>query len=302
MTRRAVAVVLVVGQLTLALQGCISVGAAGSHPLAGPGGGVAVTVFQDDSARSEKRPSPAGVLGELERQDGTAWRTVFRSLDPTWTVVGLPPGKYRVRFPARLDDSGNVVRLSDNATEVAVNEGAVTDVNAVLDHVSTGLVILAVITVVVIIYFLAKETHEHGLPVPPPPPPWLADLVFHVGVNISFSTGAGSEPALPPVVTSHFPAQGALVAVRRPRVIYAMSEPLPPGHLKGDAVAVLGESSGLVPGQVSYDVEHWWVVWTPAADLAPGDTFHVTLARDGVEGPSGKEMESPATFTFKTAR
>ena len=62
----------------------------------------------------------------MQRQDGKTWVPVFRSLNPTWTVVDLPPGSYRLRFPARLDEAGNVVRLGDNATGVAVKEGSVT--------------------------------------------------------------------------------------------------------------------------------------------------------------------------------
>ncbi len=302
MIRRPLALLLILGQLTLALSGCMSVRATGSHPTPGPGGGVAVGVFADDSARNAGRPSPAGILGELDRKDGAAWRPVFRSLDPTWTVVGLPPGAYRVRFPARLDDSGNVVRLSDNAAGVTVKDGSVTEVQAVLEHVSPGLVALGVVAVVAVAYVVTKEGHDHDLPLPPPPPPWLADVAFHVAVDIAISAGAAKAEAAPPAVTSHFPASGALVAARRPRVLFAMSEPLQPGDVKGSAVAVLGESSGLVPGQVSYESEHWWVVWEPQTDLAPGDTFHVTLAQDGVEGPAGKEMEKPASFTFQTAR
>jgi len=305
MIRRSIAALLVVTQLTLTLSGCLSVKAVGSHPEAGPGGGVAVRVFADDGARREGRPGPAGVLGELQRQDGKSWITVFRSLNPTWTVVGLPSGLYRLRFPARLDEVGNIVRLNEGAADVTVKDGAVTEVQAVLDHVSTGLVILAVLTVVVIIYLvLAKDGHEHGIPEPPPPPvPWLADVVFRVAVDLVFVATATPAAAVPaPAVTSHFPAENALVAARRPRVIFSMSEPLRPGEVKGDAVAVLGEASGLAPGQVSYDPEHWWVIWDPRADLAPGDTFHVTLGTDGVENGSGRELEKPVTFTFKTAR
>ena len=302
MIRRSIAVLLAVGQLTLTLSSCVSVEATGSHPASGTGGGVAARVFADDSARRGGRPSPSGILGELQRQDGKTWVPVFRSLNPTWTVVDLPPGSYRLRFPARLDEAVNVVRLGDNATGVAVKEGSVTEVQAVLDHVSTGLVALGVVTVVAIGVILAKGGHQ-GLPVPPPPPPGLADVVFHVSIGVTFVAGStGPGPALAPVVTSHFPASGALVAARRPRVLFSMSEPLRPAEVKGDSVTVLGESSGLVAGQVSYDPEHWWVIWEPRTDLAPGDTFHVTLDQDGVEGISGKAMEKAGSFTFKTAR
>jgi hypothetical protein len=293
---------LVIGQLTLTLSGCVSVTETGSHPASGAGGGVSVKVFADDGARRDGRPSPPGILGELERQDAKNWAPVFRSLNPTWTVVDLPPGSYRLRFPARLDEAGNVVRLGDKVTDVTVKEGSVTEVQAVLDHVSTGLVVAGVVTVVAIAAILAKEGH-HGLPVPPPPPPGLADVVFHVSIGVTFVAGSSEAgPALPPVVTSHFPTSAALVAARRPRVLFSMSEPLRPTEVKGDGVTVLGEASGLVPGQVSYDPEHWWVVWEPRTDLAPGDTFHVTLGQDGVEGVSGKEMEKAESFTFKTAR
>ncbi|OYV89983.1 MAG: hypothetical protein B7Z68_11785, partial [Acidobacteria bacterium 21-70-11] len=290
MPRRALAALLVVGQLTLTLSGCMSVEATGTRPLQGPGGGVSVQVFPDDSARRAGRPGPDGILGEVDRQSGRGWVPVFRSLNPAWTVAGLPPGEYRVRFPARLDASGNVVRLSDKSTTVAVREGAVTDVRAVLDHVSTGLVVLGVVTVVAIAVILTKESRDHGLPLPPPPPPELLDAVFYVSINLAASSGwENPERSLPPAVTSHFPAAGAVVAARRPRLVFSLTEPLRPTSLNADGVTVLGEASGLVPGQVSYDAENWWVVWQPAVDLAPGDTFHVTLAKDAVEDLAGHE-------------
>ncbi len=195
MPRRALAALLVVGQLTLMLTGCMSVQTTGTHPAQGPGGGVAVQVFADDSARRAGRPGPDGILGEVDRRAGGGWMPVFRSLNPAWTVVGLPPGAYRVRFPARLDEAGNVVRLSDKATTVQVRDGAITDVRAVLDHVSTGLVVLGVVTVVAIAVILTKETRDHGLPLPPPPPPELLDAVFYVSVNVAANAGRGRARA-----------------------------------------------------------------------------------------------------------
>ncbi len=303
MPRRALAVLLAIGQLTLMLSGCMSVRTTGSRPFEGPGGGVSVQVFADDSAHRAGRPGPAGILGEVERRAGGGWVPVFRSLNPAWTVAGLPPGKYRVRFPARLDEAGNVVRLSDKGATVEVKDGAVTDVRAVLDHVSTGLVVLGVVTVVAIAVILTKESRDHGLPLPPPPPPELLNAVFYVSINLAASSGwERAARSLPPVVTSHFPAAGAVVAARRPRVVFSLSEPLRPTSLKAESVSVLGEASGLIPGQVSYDAENWWVVWQPAVGLAPGDTFHVTLAQDAVEDAAGHELTAPVTFSFRTAR
>ncbi len=303
MMRRAIAALLVLGQLTLALSGCVSMKTVGSRPGEGPGGGVALTVFADDAAHQAGRPSPAGILGELDRREGTGWAPVFRSLDPVWTVAGLPPGRYRVCLPARLDGSGNVVRMADQAAEVEVADGRVTEVRAVLDHVSPALVVVGVITVVVAAVLLSDYIHEHGLPPPPPLPPGLAEAVFYVSLDLVAASGwSGAGDRLPPSVTSHFPASGAIVAARRPRVLFTFSEPLRRDGLSPEAVTVLGEKSGLLPGQVSYDAEHWWVAWQPRADLAPGDTFHVTLAGDGVESAAGKELEAAVSFTFTTAR
>jgi hypothetical protein len=301
--RRAIVMALILGQLTLAISGCLSVQATTTRPSQGPGGGVAVQVFADDSAHRAGRPSPMGILGELDRKEGAGWAPVFRSLNPVWTVAGLPPGTYRVRFPASLDDSGNVVRLSENATILKVNEGHITEVRTILDHISPALVVVGVITVVVAAVLISEYVRDHGLPPPPPLPPGLANAVFYVSVNLIPGPGWTSvSDRLPPGVTSHFPATDALVAARRPRVVFAFSEPLRPDEVKADGVAVLGEKSGLVPGLVSYDSEHWWVIWEPQADLAPGDTFHVTLAQDAVEDLAGNEPKAPTTFTFKTAR
>ncbi len=295
--------VLVAAQVVLASSSCVSVRTTGSRELAGGGGGVGVTVFPDDAARRGGRPGPPAILGELDRREGRDWVPVFRSLDPAWTVAGLAPGSYRLRFPARLDDAGNVVRLDTKPLEVRVREGRLTETRAVLRHVDTALVVAGVVTVVVAVVLLARYLEHHDLPEPPPPPPGLVETVFWVTLDASGEPawqGAGDRQ--PPQATSHFPASGALVAARRPRVVLAMSEPLRASSVAGNAVTVLGERSGLVGGVVSCDADHWWVVWEPQEDLAPGDTWHVTLAAGAVEDLSGNDLESPVSFSFATAR
>ena len=303
MGRHALVILLVLGQLTLAISGCVTVQTSDTRAASGPGGGVAVEVFPDDAARKAARPGPAGVLGELERNEQGAWVPVFRSLNPAWTVARLPPGAYRIRFPARLDDAGNVGRIDAAPTDVKVKEGRITDVRAVLSHVPTALIVAGAVTVVAVAVVASKYLKDHDLPLPPPPPPELLDAVFYLTIDLAATPDwAEVSHALPPVVTSHFPASGALVAARRPRVIFALSEPLRPQSLDPAAITVLGEASGIVPGQVIADAENWWVVWEPRADLTPGDTFHVTLAKGAVEDASGNETESPVSFTFRTAK
>jgi len=50
----------------------------------------------------------------------------------------------------------------------------------------------------------------------------------------------------------------------------AMAKELYPDLFKDvdpEAVFVEGESSGRIPGRVSYDPSHWWIVWEPLDDL-----------------------------------
>jgi hypothetical protein len=297
------ALALVASQLVLGLSGCVSVRATGTRTVPGPGGGVSVRVFADDTARREQRPGPAGVMGELERKEQGGWAPVFRSLDPTWAVAGLPAGTYRLRVPARLDEAGNVLRIEERAAELKVKEGQVTEAEIVLKHVDTGAVVVGAVAVVIAAVLLHEWLKGHDLPEPPRPPDELLEAIVWVSIDLHPSPGwSGPADREPPMVTSHFPAAGALVAAHRPRIVLSFSEPLQAGELEADAVAVLADTGGLIPGVVSYDQERWWVVWQPQADLPAGDTIHVTLAAGAVEDLGGNEMEGAVSFTFATAR
>ncbi len=283
--------------------GCVSVKTSATRRAEGGGGGVAVEVYASDAARRAGLAGPPGLLGELERRTDGGWQAVFRSLNPSWAVVGLPAGTYRVRFVARLSEAGDVERLARPAERrITVREGVITDVRVTLSHVPAALVAAGVVTVVVAAVLLAKFLDDHDLPRPPMPPPELVELAFYVSLDLAqMAAWREMRDRQPPLVTSHFPAARAVVAARRPKVIFAFSEPLAPRSLRGDAVAVLGEDSGLVDGVVSYDADHWWVTWTPARDLARGDVFHVTLAAEAVRDEAGNAAASPASFSFATA-
>ena len=302
MVRRTLAIALLVTQVAVSLTGCLSVRATGVRTVPGPGGGVAVRVYADDAARREQRPGPAGVMGELERREGRAWRPVFRSLEPTWAVAGLPPGTYRLRVPARLDEAGNVVRIEEKAVELKVKEGQVSEAEIVLKHVSTGAVVAGAVAVVVAAVLLHEWLVDHDLTEPPLPPPDLVDAIVWVSIDLATAPGwEGPSDRRPPMVTSHFPAAGALVAARRPRVVLTFSEALRAEEIEPAGVTVLAEKGGVIPGVVVYEGERWWLTWQPQADLPAGDTIHVTVAAGAVEDLGGNEMEGAVTFTFATA-
>lgn len=295
--------------LTLAallFAGCFSTQAVGRSPSAGRGGGVAVRVFPDDDAREAGLLLSGGIVGELERLEGRQWVPVFRSLDARWTVLGLKPGKYRVSFPARLDDAGNEIPLESRPKVVRVRADQVTQVETVVEHVPEALVAAGVATAVVAAVLLWDWLDEADLPRPhiPPPPPELVEAVFHVAVQVAIASEAPAPVVggTPPFVTSHFPEEGDWLAARRVRVTFSLSEPLDPKEIDPEAVLVEGEVSGPIPGRVFYDPAHWWVVWEPLEDLPRDEVFEVTLAPGSVEDLTGTELDSSVTFRFRTTR
>ncbi len=297
--RRALAAALAVALM----PGCLSVQMAGTRDSGGEGGGIALEVYENDRAHRQAELGPTGVVSELERLEDRDWVPVFRSLEPAWVVAGLPAGRYRVRFPARLDEAGNVVRLDGGAQTVNVRDGRVTEVHAILEHIPPLLVAVGVVTVVVAAVLISKYLSEHDLPDPPVPPPGVVEAIFVLRLDLPVA--AGWRPVSDreaPLMTSHFPAEGALVAARRPKIVLAFSEALAPEEVEARGVSVLGERSGLVEGNLSYDAAYWWLVWEPSRDLDPGDVLHVTVAADAVEDLAGNELAGPVTFTFATAR
>ncbi|MEO8505931.1 MAG: hypothetical protein ABI609_18695, partial [Acidobacteriota bacterium] len=233
---RSTAAALVV----LLLSSCFSVHTVGTHPApaAGGTGGISLRVFADDGARRAQRVGPRGLSSELSRQtgkraDGKAqWTTVFRSLDPAWTVMNLPPGKYRLHFPARLDEDGNVLRLDERDQLLQVKAGSVSDVTATLEHVNPAAVALGVVAAVAAAVLLHDWLQDHDLPLPPLPlpPPDLLDAAFYVTFDAGAGWQTGGGPAAP-VATSHFPEDGAVVAAHRLRVTFALSAPVPVTHV-----------------------------------------------------------------------
>jgi hypothetical protein len=173
----------------------------------------------------------------------------------------------------------------------------------VLESVNKGLVVVGVVAAVAAAVVLAAFLSDFDLPDLPVPPPELVEVAFHVSLDL-FASGpwVSVSDSMPPVITSHFPAADAIVAAARPRIVFSISEPLQATSLSSSAVTVLAEGGGIIPGTVSYDSEHWFVTWTPQADLPHGDAIHVTLDPSQVEDLSGNEPGSPTSFSFKTAR
>jgi hypothetical protein len=289
----------------LVLASCASIREVERTPFEGEGGAVRVRVFADDDARAAGRMLSGALVGELERKEGRRWQPVFRSLEPSWTVAGLEPGTYRVAFSGRLDDGGEVEGLERPIAEsVAVRDGEVAEVEAVLDHVSPAMVAAGAVGIVVAAVLLHEWLDDLDLPAPPPPPPaWVAETIFWVALDVAEASEERSRwtprPA-GPVVTSHFPEAGARVAARRVRVVFSLSAPLERESVAPDAVTVETADGERLAGRTRYDARRWWIVWEPAADLPHGAELEVRLEGGGIVGEDGAPLAGGAGFRFST--
>lgn len=295
--RRGVAWLLVVS-----LVGCTSIRQVGTRPFEGEGGAVRVRVFADDDAREAGRVLPARIVGELERQEKRAWKPVFRSIEPAWTVAGLAPGRYQIVFSARLNAEGEVEGLERTVRlPVDVAEGQVAEVEVVLDHVSTGMIVAGVAAAVVAAVLLSDWLDDVDLPAPPLPPAWVADTVFWITLDLATEPGVWVERPPGPTVTSHFPRAGERVEAARPRAVFVLSEPLDAASVRPDAIRVTDAEGRLLPGRTEWDGERWWLVWEPEEDLPRGATLHVELDAEGLAADTGLPFAGPVGFDFETA-
>lgn len=295
--RRALALLLAV-----ALAGCTSIRQVGSRPFEGDGGALRVRVFADDEARSAGSVLPARIVGELEREEGRKWRPVFRSIEPSWTVAGLLPGSYRVTFSAKLNAEGEVEGLERTVRlPVEVADAQLSEVEVVLDHVSTGMIVAGVAAAVVAAVLLHDWLDDLDLPAPPPPPSWVADAVFWVTLDLLDEPEGWVERAPGPTVTSHFPRAGETVTAARPRAVFVLSEPLDPASVRADAIEVTTAEGDRVAGTTSWDAERWWLIWVPDFDLPRGARLHVDLDAEGLAAGTGLPFSGPVGFDFETA-
>ena len=297
--RRPIAGLLSLGLLV----GCATARESGRTPLDGDRGGVRVAVFADDDARARGELLREPISGVLERRTGETWEPVFRSLDPSWAVVGLEPGRYRVRFDLTLDPSGQPEDLERPVREaVDVTPGEIVEVELVLDHVSPAMIAAGAAAIVVAAVLLHEWLDDVDLPTPPPPPSWALEAAFWVTLDLVSAPPAVWAPTVrPPQVTSHFPRAGETVEPGRVRVVFTLSEPLDAERLGSDSVVVEDEEGLLVPGVVRWDPDRWWLVWEPEADLAPGAIYRARLATGSVTDDTGQEVAGATGFEFETA-
>ncbi len=285
----------------LLLSSCTTIRESGRHPAGAEGAGVRVAVFADDEARAAGRVLGTPVAGVLERRAGRGWTPLFRSLEPTWAVAGLAPGRYRMSFEATLDARGQAEDLDRPVRqEIDVRAGEVVEVEVLLDHVSPAMVAAGAVAVVLAAVLLHEWLDDLDLPTPPRPPAWAVEAAFWVTLDLA------SEPRIwvprdpSPQVTSHFPRDGDLVAAERVRVIFSLSEPLADDRLDPRTIVVETEDGTRIPGHVEWDPRRWWVTWEPDEELPRDSRLHATLNVESIVDGLGYGLPHAVSFDFST--
>ena len=51
--------------------------------------------------------------------------------------------------------------------------------------------------------------------------------------------------------------------------IFVLSEPIDADSVEATKIQALSETEGLLVGNVSYDTQNWWLIWTPRETCPP---------------------------------
>ncbi len=168
---RPVAGLLLVALAPLALDGCVSVGIRRRAAGGSEAGEVAVSVYRKTAERDAGLPVAFPVLSELQKVEDGARTTVARSMASSWSVPGVPPGRYVLRVARKIDEHGDVVPLKKPySREFAVAAGERVEAAVVLEKVPVGWIVLAAVTIVLLVVLAIELAEEVDLPPPPPLP------------------------------------------------------------------------------------------------------------------------------------
>ncbi len=294
---RPIAGLLLVALAPLALDGCVSVGLTRSAAEGAETGEVAVSVYRKTAERNAGLLVAFPVLSELQKVEGGARTTVARSMAASWSVPGVPPGRYVLRVARKIDERGDVVPLKKPySREFDVAAGERVEAAVVLEKVPVGWIVLAAVTVVLLVVLAIELAEEVDLPPPPALP--VSDLFLHVALAFPWGTATGPG-AVEPGVADVFPAPGSVVAARRVAVSFLMSRPLDPDAIESDAVLAVGSLSGEIPGEVAWQAGDHLLRFLPSRDFRSGEEVTVTLDLGRVASTEGRSGSGRASTTFR---
>ena len=265
-------------------------------------GGVEVRVFESHRDVQAGSVGPPDIVGRLEKMQDGGWRTIFRTRGPSWLVVGLAPGRYRALVSPFPDAQGRGAHSKEMRRVIDIEAGAISRLQAVLGDrsVAKKRVGLAVGAAALVAGAILLDDSIEPVPAECLPYETLA------GEELE-STPAGEElpqenfGGLDPVLFSHFPAAGTVVAGDELRIAVALSQPLSRGAIDPRAIVVRTAQGEAIPGRVGFDRYNWWLVWSPEGPLPAATELRVTVSVPGATDWAGTDLSAASLFTFRTA-
>jgi hypothetical protein len=289
---RRISLLLLLTLSPFAFDGCVSIGVERRPALEvqAPTGVLEVSLYEKSSDHDSGHLVRYPVFAELHRIDGGKETAVGRSMAPAWSLLALPPGRYRLDVSKKIDDAGGIVPLAHpGSKKFDLKAGETTSLNVVLEKVPTLWIILAVVTIVALLVIGIDAASKGKLPMPPIPP--LPPGMGFVAVSFAFPVGLREDAGNGPAAADVFPAKGSVVSARRVTVNFLVSMPLRENGIADGAVIALGTKSGEIEGTVSYRAEEQLVRFIPSRNFTPGEAVTVTLDLEkltGVDGSNGK--------------
>jgi len=129
------------------LDGCVSIGVAGSKTAAAEAATGSLDVIVVEKS-GDTKPTASRVVTQLVRLESGIEQPVSESSDSTWTKSDLPPGRYRLRVSHWLDETGTAHRFTKSDQEsFKIRAGERVEARVVLKAFPTGPVVTIAVLV-----------------------------------------------------------------------------------------------------------------------------------------------------------
>jgi len=293
---------IIVFYLIIFLSGCTSISLKKEK---GEIQTLSIAIFQTKDDLVKKSPGPYGVLSELFFYKNGKWEKIKSTMVPAYSIVGIEEGKYLLKVEKFISKEGHIENLKGKKEKVVnIKKGEVANLNVVLKAPPpVGLVVVAVIAGVAIIWAIYEILKDGNLPSPVPPPveisPIVENIFFNISINYPYYGNYGEYyiDREPPKLIANYPLHKDPMVSKNTHIFLNFSESIRKDWGK-ETLQVIGEKSGEVKGKIIFNSTKDIVEFVPDKEFQSGEKVYVTLNGDEVEDLSGNEMGDKVTFYF----
>ncbi len=266
---------------------------------------LSVAIFQTKDDMVKKNPGPYGVLSELFFYKNGKWEKIKSTMVPAYSILGIEEGKYLLKVEKFISKEGHIENLKGKKEKVIkIKKGEMANLNVVLKAPPPiGLVVVAVLVGVAVIWAIYEILKDGDLPGPLPPPaeisPIVQDIFFQMSINYPYYAPYGEYyiDEEPPRLIANYPLHKDPKVLKNTHIFLNFSEPIKRNWEK-ETLQVIGEKSGDVKGKIIFNSTNDIVEFIPDKEFEGGEKVYVTLNGDEVEDLSGNEMKDKVTFYF----